>query len=223
MNTKIKNKYFLIGAVTVVFVGYFAILSLTVPQFRISYIVASVFSLVATVMQISAIMLMITEPPIKEYFYRIPALHVGFIYMLIQYAVGAVLSLISFPLKAVLIIEVLIFAIGASIECYMIYAGLHAKELNDKVTASISDMRKLATEAKAIVATAPDYEWRRLAKAVSDEIQYSDPVSANDASFIEMEIHRELENLRCAVSEKNKDAYNASFGRIKKLLSERNN
>ncbi len=221
MNTPIKTKHFLIAAVSIVFVCYFALLTLFVPQFRTSYIIASVFSLIAIAMQISAILLIVTEPPIKEYFYRIPAIYVGMIYAIIQLVVGAVLSFVNLPVKPVLVIEILIFAVCGSIECYMIYAGLHARDLNDKVTEAISDMRKLSAEAKAIVDTAPDYEWRRLAKAVSDEIQYAEPVSSGSTAFIEIEIHKELDNLRDAVAYKNRDAYDESFNKIKQLLSER--
>lgn len=221
MNTKIKTKYFLIVALAIVFLCYFVILTLLVPQFRPSYIIASAFSLVALIMQISAVLLIVTESSVKEYFYRIPAIYVGTIYLVIQLVVGAVLSFIDLSIRPVLVIEILIFAVCGSIECYMIYAGLHAKDLNDKVTESISDMRKLTAEAKAIVDTAPDYEWRRLAKAVSDEIQYANPVSGDNTALIETEIHKEFKSLREAVTTKDMDAYNASFNRIKQLLSER--
>ncbi len=215
-----KKRYFAIAAVLLLFGCYLAVFALVVPEYTPVFYTVIGFDALAIAAQIGTFCLFITEPPVEEYFYRIPAVYSGAIYIAVQFIAAFILALVPVSIKVAIIVELVIVGIFATMLCYTVYAGLNAKNVTQKAVESTAAMKAASAKAKVIVDTAPDHEWRRLAKSVYDAIQYADPVTKNGG--LEQSISAELDRIGSAVAKKDRTSFDESFARIKELISQRN-
>lgn len=216
-----KKSLTLVTALAIGFLCYVAILSLLTPVFSPVYFIALVFSLVAVAIQAVIICLFLPNPTITDFFYQEPTSRWGIAYLMVQAIASLVLSVLTLDWLVALIVEILILGIFGSLEFYLVYTGLYSQGVAKKYEADIAPMRDLTKQAKAIVDETTDYEWKRLAKGVLDEIQYANPVSGADTARLEADISFELGALRDAVSKKDRAEFDACAQRIKSMLAQR--
>lgn len=216
-----KKSLTLVTALAIGFLCYVAVLSLLTPVFGAVYFIALGFSLVAVAIQALIICLFMPSPTIQDFFYQEPTTRWGILYLIVQVIASLVLTLLVPGWLAALIVEVVILGIFGSLEFYLVYTGLYSQGVAKKYAEDVSGMRSLTKQAKAIMDETADYEWKRLCKAVLEDIQYANPVTTENTVRLESDISFELGALRDAVSRKDRAAFDECAQRIKTLLSQR--
>lgn len=219
----IKKKYiFLIAALAIFFVCYIGILTLLTPIIGVTYFVTLIFDIISVgILGVIAFLIISEKESIREYFYQVPVVRKGMIYSGIQLAVGFLLTVTACNLTFTIIVELILLVILGGITLYAAFAGYHAKDVNDAYKEQISSMKALEKEARQIMEAETDYEWKRLIKGVWEAIHYAPPATTESIREIENEISLELGMLRSAVAEKNRQEFEESAKKIKKLLADR--
>lgn len=216
-NIKKKN-IFLVIAMVIVFGCYIGLLTLVAPVIGTTYIITLVFSLVSIALFALILLVFLPKKSIEGYFYQEPSLRYGGLYIGVQLIAGFVLTILNADIQIVLIMELIVLGVFGGLTAYTAFAGLHAKDVNDNHKASVSNMKKIQGEAKAIMDATDDYEWKRLVKGVWEDINYAPPVTTEESERIENDISFELSILRGAVEKKNREEFDESARKIKQLL-----
>lgn len=198
---------------------YFAILYLLVP-FTIVTGITILFTVLFLLLCLVGFLVFLEEPCVEQYFYSLPGAYVALTGLGIQAVVGVVLCIVQPFIVPALLIELVLFGVCGSIECYVLYAGVRARDINKKVERETGVMRRLRAQADTIWKTAPDYEWKRKAKEVAELVNYANPIRADEfAQEFEDELSAELDALETAMRKNDTASFNASRTRIRNMLS----
>ena len=216
-----KKNMFLIGTLVIILGCYIGLLTLVAPILGPAFGVTLLFSLIPMILLAVIIMLFMPENSIKGYFFQETSIRLAILYIVIQFIAGFILTILMVKLRLVFIVEFIILGVFGSVTAYAAYAGLHASDVEKHHKEVISNMKKNQAEAKSIMDSVVDYEWKRLVKSVWEEINYAPPATKEGTEQIEEDIFFELGMLRAAVDEKNREHFDASASRIKELLAAR--
>lgn len=199
-------------------VCYFSLLFLIVG-FTTALLVPTLFTLLFVLLCLVSVLVFLEEPVVEQYFYSLPGAYIAMYGLMIQAAVGVILAVLHLPMILQLVIELILFGVAGTLECYVLFAGLRARELKKKYEEKTGAMRDLRAQADVIWKTAPDYEWKRRAKAVAEMVSYANPVREDLAIEFEEAVYAELTELENAMRADDPEAFEAARKRIRNLLS----
>jgi hypothetical protein len=165
---------------------------------------------------------------VENYFYTAPIARYAMLYLIIQYVIALIFiiidRIITIPnIKITLVVELILAAIFVFIIGNLNFSLDRAKDIQKDKMDSVSNMRNLSNEAKSILESITDYEWKRRMKKIYDEIQYTDPVSKDETLFIENKISEELDSIRKYIQTNNLDEFEKSVKQIRIMLADLKN
>ena len=216
-----SKKWFGVAGMLLGALCFFAILYFAVGSVTMEVEIVAGFMVFAILLSIASILVYLTEPVAEAYFYTLPAIYTGMIYLIVQGIAAFILAVMAPPFRTIMIVELVIAGIMGGGQCYVIFAGLRARELKRKMRAKVSNMRSLVKGAEAILGCTSDYEWQRQVKAVIDDLKYADHVTQGDTALAERQIGAALEALRRAVVEADQAAFDHAAASIRKCLGDR--
>ncbi len=156
----------------------------------------------------------------RSRFYGFPIAQIGTTYMAVQLAASLVLTLLAqWVPVAVTVVLCLVALAAASIGT--ISADAMREEIqrqDEKLQKDVSVMRALQSKARALAAQWNDPAMDKL----SEELQYSDPVSADSLADIEAELTAQVAELQAAVVDGDNAAAQILCRKASTTLAERN-
>lgn len=198
---------------------YYSVLFLLIG-FTAAVAIPALFTLLFILLCVVAFVVFLDRPDAEQYFYGLPGSYIAMFGLLIQAILGIVLALLHVALIPVLIIELILFGLLGSIECYVLYAGLRARDLQERYDEDISTMRRLRAQAEQLWRVAPDYTWQRRIKETLEVISYANPVRTDYAQDLEEAVSEALHEMNRAMRADDEEAFAAAQRRIRNILSD---
>lgn len=197
---------------------YLALLYLIAGFTPITMIVLA-FMLLFVILCTIASQIYYRRPDVEQYFYSIPGNYVAIAGLIVQAIVGLILATTVPIIRIVLIVEVILLGVFGAIECYTLYGGMRARQMQENTDYKTGAMRRLRDQADVIWKTEGDYEWQRKAKEVAELVAYANPVRGVGAEEFEQAVSSELNALQHAVRTKDQTEFDAARDRIRILVS----
>lgn len=158
----------------------------------------------------------------KERFLYLPVVIIGYIALLVTLLLALQAIVLSFlPDWFTVIVAVLVFGYYALAVIRTMAAADMIVDIDKKVEQKTEVIRMLSAKSNALVQSAPA-ELRPQAKKVYEALRYSDPMSGDEVTSIELEIEKEFDNFANAVKENKKDAAEGTMQTLCSLIKERN-
>ncbi len=181
-------------------------------------LIGSAFTLAALGLCIGGAYIYLEEPVVEQYFYIFPGAYIGMIYLGVQMFVSFLLVGLHPAVVVQLIAEFVLLGIFGSLQCYVLYVGLRARDLQRRQQAKLSSMRVLSAKAIAICKNTSNYKWKKQVQKIADAIRYADPVTRGDTLEAERKIDEALEQIRIAVRTENQEEFDEAAELIRGSL-----
>lgn len=163
---------------------------------------------------------MIKRPDAKSRFYGFPIARIGFLYLVIQVAVGGICMALGniIPWWAATVMDAIILALSmiGLISTEAVVCEIHVQD--DKLKKNVSFMRSLQSKVNQM-ATQSD---NAAVKALAEEFRYSDPVSSEVLADAEADLAAAVDELQGAYIDGDGEAVEKLCRKVSALLAERN-
>ena len=224
MNTpKLKTQSIIILAV--VFAA-FVVIAFAVPFVRNGlFWLSFIFGLIALAAQLFAFPVAFKNgETVRSKFYGFPIARIAIVYLCAQIVLSIVFMAVSkfVPAWVGLIIFVLLLAAGA---IGFVAADAMRDEVerqDEKLKKDVSVMRALQSKVNALVGQCSTPAGQQAVKKLSEELQYSDPVSSNAVAEAESELSACVDTLQQAVVDGDETAILELARKASLALAERN-
>jgi len=186
---------------------------------------AYIFTVIAMAIQIMVFKLSFTiGKGAKSKFYGFPILFVGIVYLIVQIAVGIIEMTLStiVPLWFFLVLNVLILSVGIT-GCIVTDAIREEVERQDvKIKKDIEKMRAMQSLLVTEVNQCEDLKIKKQLQKVADEFRYSDPVTCEASTSIELELAELISEIQKTIIDDEHDSAEILCNKVLSLLAERN-
>ncbi len=191
------------------------------------FILGYIFTLVAMLAQIYTFYVGFAKSKdLKSKFYGFPIIKVGVIYLLVQFVLTVLITIINafvdVPGWISVIVNVIVLAFSVigliTVETYK--EEIEKVESVEKVDTLFLD--DLKTNAKSLYNKFDYTPLKGEMKKLYELIQYSDPVSSPELASVEDEITRKFNSLKATCSEKAYDRVQTEINDLVTLMEERN-
>lgn len=220
-----KNQIRGIVVILIIF-AFFSVLSF-VPPFKLTGVfwLSYMFGTVSILAQIYVMKTSFcSSETVKSKFYGFPIAKLGAFYMIAQLMLSLIFMILAdmAPLWLAFIIFTLLLAV-AVVGFIAVDAVRDEVEKQDKMLeVSTSCMTTLKSLVAPLAGQCDDATAKKALRDLADEFKYSDPVSSNTLNEIEVELEKQVMELRAAVDEARNFEIPALCKRVNNTLIERN-
>ena len=222
---RVFKVYFAIWVIAVVLfnVFSFAIPGDTTGKFSESFWIGYVFIFLAHIGLLICCYHVFLKVYLKELFYNIPIVAVGYIGLIAMTTVGSLaMTIEGFPTWLGII---LCFGVLGATAAMAIVAGYNAqvmKEMDAAQSRESYSIREITSKSEVIMNTADDPQLKKIARDVYSELRYSDPVSNIMLSNINSKISDELSEFEEAIINHDLELAEARGEELINTIKERN-
>lgn len=220
-----KKSRSVLAIYAIIFVAY-CVLFFAVPFPKNgASLAAFAFSAVAIIAGCGISLYAFKNEGLKSKIYGFPVFRIGFVYMIVQLIVGAVIIVISIFTELPLWIPV-----AASV-LIMAFAGIgiigsdNARDIiteqQEKTEQAISQMKTFRLDMGNIVEICSFPELKKPLQKLSDDFRYSDPVTSEELSGVEENLKAQVKALSALVNT-DKELAQKKISEVSALLADRN-
>ena len=223
------NKKFISGLVIIAILALvYSIIYWVVPvPFSIAKLLTYIFTLISVgVCVLSYFIAFVKSSDAKSALYGFPISRVGFIYALMQMAVGILLLIASVfvYVEAWICIVIGVLMLGAALVGVIITDNSrdYIQNLDVKKTENIKAMKYFNADVTSVIEKCSDAEVKKLLSKLAEECKYSDPVSSAETEALEEAINDMIAGLSMEIGTMDSAAAIVKVNEIRDALRDRN-
>ncbi len=158
--------------------------------------------------------------------YGFPVLRVGYLYLAVQFVVGAVIcliaALIEVPFWIPLLLSLLLLAAAGVGVIATDNVRDHVQAMDRETERVTKAVKTFRLDMASVLDRCSDSVVKRELEKLAEAIRYSDPVSSEATESIERELGMAIEDLKVDVRRKSQEELLEQIQEVKSLLTERN-
>lgn len=181
------------------------------------------FMCIAFVVQIVSMLLAFGSMEVESSFFGIPLASFSFYYFFAAIFTGAVFMFFqAAPFKLAFAVQIIILAVYAIVTIITIFSRDAVQDISDEIKESVAAIRVLNVDVDSLQAIVTDPTLKKSLKKLSETVKYSDPMSNDAVSDIEVQIMSAVDELRIYCENEQKEEAVKACQSIELLFLQRN-